>query len=105
MRAAPILDNSPAAEERHVPPVPRITIQAFCETPELAHAVQNGAADRRMARAHVKVSMGGLQAAEEAYRVSSTPNVILIEYNGHGNALLEGLDRLAESKLSRGPGR
>lgn len=99
MRAAPVLDQglSVAEPERHIAPVPRITIQAFCETPELAHSVQSGAADRRMARAHVKVSMGGLPAAEEAYRVSATPNVILIEYNGHANALLEGLDRLAQS--------
>lgn len=99
MRAAPVLDTSISAAEpeHHIAPVPRITIQAFCETPELAHAVQNGAADRRMARAHVKVSMGGLPAAEEAYRSSATPNVILVEYNGHGNALLEGLDRLSES--------
>jgi pilus assembly protein CpaE len=50
-----------------------------------------------MARAHVKVSMGGLPAAEESYRSSATPNVILIEYNGHGGALLEGLDRLSDS--------
>jgi pilus assembly protein CpaE len=99
MRASPVLEpNASFTEpERHIPPVPRITIQAFCESPELAHAVQTGASDRRMARAHVKVSMGGMAAAEEAYRVSATPNVILIEYNGHGNALLEGLDRLAES--------
>ena len=99
MRAAPVIEpNLPVAEpERHIAPVPRVTIQAFCETPELAHTVQSAGADRRMARAHVKVSMGGLAAAEEAYRNAATPNVILIEYNGHGNALLEGLDRLAES--------
>ncbi len=97
MRAAPVLDTNLAEPERHVAPVPRITIQAFCESPELAHSVQGAAADRRMARAHVKVSMGGLPAAEEAYRTSATPNVILIEYNGHSNALLEGLDRLSES--------
>ncbi|MCW5680822.1 MAG: CtpF protein [Xanthobacteraceae bacterium] len=98
MRPAPAIDpNSVAAEpERHIAPVPRITIQAFCETAELAHAVQSAGADRRMARAHLKVSMGGLAAADEAYRNASTPNVIMIEYNGHGNALLEGLDRLAE---------
>ena len=99
MRAAPVLDPNAAfvEPERHIAPVPRITIQAFCETPELAHAVQNGAADRRMARAHVKVSMGGLPAAEEAYRSSATPNVILIEHNSHANVLLEGLDRLSDS--------
>ena len=100
MRPAPAIDpNSVAAEpERHIAPVPRITIQAFCETAELAHAVQSAGADRRMARAHLKVSMGGLAAADEAYRNASTPNVIMIEYNGHGNALLEGLDRLAEER-------
>jgi pilus assembly protein CpaE len=98
MRAAPVLEPNLAAEpERHIAPVPRVTIQAFCETPELAHSVQTAGADRRMARAHVKVSMGGLAAAEEAYRTAATPNVILIEYNGHGGALLEGLDRLSES--------
>lgn len=98
MRAAPVLDpgTHAAGEERHIAPVPRITIQAFCETPELAHAVQTAGADRRMARAHVKVSMGGLAAADESYRHAATPNVILIEYNGQGNALLEGLDRLSE---------
>lgn len=98
MRSAPVLEPNLAAEpERHIAPVPRITIQAFCETPELAHSVQAAGADRRMARAHVKVSMGGLPAAEEAYRGASTPNVIMIEYNGHGGALLEGLDRLSDS--------
>jgi pilus assembly protein CpaE len=98
MRAAPVLEPNLATEpERHIAPVPRITIQAFCETPELAHSVQTAGGDRRMARAHVKVSMGGLPAAEEAYRSAATPNVILIEYNGHGAALLEGLDRLSDS--------
>jgi len=98
MRAAPVLEPNLATEqERHIAPVPRISIQAFCETPELAHSVQAAGGDRRMARAHVKVSMGGLPAAEESYRSSATPNVILIEYNGHGGALLEGLDRLSDS--------
>lgn len=99
MRAAPVLEpHHPASEpERHIAPVPRITIQAFCETQELAHSVQSASADRRMARAHVKVSMGGMAAAEEAYRTSATPNVIMIEYNGHSGALLESLDRLADS--------
>jgi pilus assembly protein CpaE len=40
--------------------------------------------------------MGGLPAAVEAYRGAATPNVIIIEHNGHGTELIEGLDRLAE---------
>ena len=49
-------------------PIPRITIQAFCDTPEIAGTIETAAADRRMARAHVKVHTGGLDAAAEFYR-------------------------------------
>ena len=96
---APDLDpTAPATAtgERHITPVPRISIQAFCETSDLAHAVQAAGSDRRMAKAHIKAQMGGLAAAVESFRGSATPNVIMIEHNGHGNELLEGLDRLAE---------
>ena len=90
---------SPAAEtevERHIPPVPRVSIQAFCETPELAGAVQAAAGDRRMVKAHVKVQMGGLAAANEAYRSAATPNVIIVEHGSSGDNLITGLDRLSE---------
>ena len=94
------LDSDSAAPgisgERHIAPVPRISIQAFCETSDLSQAVQAAGTDRRMAKAHIKAQMGGLAAAVEAYRGSATPNIILIEHNGHGNELLEGLDRLSE---------
>jgi pilus assembly protein CpaE len=87
----------PAADGgRHVAPVPRISIQAFCESAELAAAIQAAAADRRMAKAHLKVQMGGLAAAGEAYRSAATPNVIVIENNANGAELLEALDKLAE---------
>jgi pilus assembly protein CpaE len=80
----------------HIAPVPRISIQAFCETPEVAGAMQAAIGDRRMIKAHVKVQMGGLVAALEAYSSSATPNIILIEHGGNGIDLLSGLDRLAE---------
>jgi pilus assembly protein CpaE len=80
----------------HIPPVPRISIQAFCETPEVAGAMQAAIGDRRMVKAHVKVQMGGLVAALEAYSGAATPNVILIEHGGNGIDLLSGLDRLSE---------
>lgn len=51
-----------------IAPVPRITLQAFCETPDVAAAIQAAAEDRRMHKAHVKVQMGGAPAAVEAYR-------------------------------------
>jgi pilus assembly protein CpaE len=87
-----------SAEEGHAPhivPLPRISLQAFCETPELAATIQAAAADRRMNKVHVKVQMGGAPAAVEAYSEASTPNVITIESVGNRDTLLDSLDRLA----------
>ena len=41
--------------------------------------MQAAGEDRRMAKAHLKVQMGGITAAIEAYRASPTPNVVIIE--------------------------
>ncbi len=59
--------------------IPRITIQAFCDTPEIAGTIETAAMDRRMSRAHVKVHTGGLNAAAEFYRSAPTPNLIIVE--------------------------
>src|SRR6476620_10710307 len=40
--------------------------------------------------------MGGVTAAVEAYRSSPTPNVIMLESEGRSDAILNGLDGLAE---------
>jgi pilus assembly protein CpaE len=85
-----------AAQEQHIAPVPRISIQAFCESAETAAVMQAAGEDRRMAKAHLKIQMGGIAAATEAYRASATPNVVIIESEGRGDALLTGLDSLAE---------
>src|SRR6266704_121625 len=86
---------TPAAAA-HIAPLPRVSIQAFCEAAETAAVMQAAGEDRRMAKAHVKVQMGGIAAAAEAYRSSPTPNVILIESGNRGEDLLAGLDQLAE---------
>jgi pilus assembly protein CpaE len=91
--AAPVEAGTP---EQHIAPVPRISIQAFCESAETAAAMQAAGEDRRMAKAHLKVQMGGIAAATEAYRASATPNVVIIESQGRGETLLAGLDTLAE---------
>jgi pilus assembly protein CpaE len=77
-------------------PVPRISLQAFCETPEVAAMIQEAIGDRRMDKAHVKVHMGGAAAAVEAYQSSPTPNVITIEAGVERGELLAHLDKLAE---------
>jgi pilus assembly protein CpaE len=84
----------PATDE--IRPVPRITLSAFCETAGLAAAVKEAAADRRMARAHVTVEVGGLAKAVEFYREAATPNLILVESFVATDRLLAGLDALAE---------
>src|SRR5437773_8144563 len=91
-------DNAgePAADNEHIAPAPRISVQAFCETVETAAAVQAAGEDRRLARAHVKIQMGGIAAAIEAFRNSPTPNVILIEADSRTDDILRGLDQLAE---------
>ena len=50
--------------------------------------------DRRLAKAHVTVQMGGMAAAVEAYSKVPTPNVIILETEGR-NDILVGLDQLA----------
>ncbi|HEX2215412.1 MAG TPA: CpaE family protein [Xanthobacteraceae bacterium] len=84
------------AREQHIAPVPRISIQAFCESAETAATMQAAAADRRMIKAHMKLQMGGVAAAAEAYRNAPTPNVIVIESESKSDELLAGLDALAE---------
>src|SRR5690242_2863143 len=85
-----------AAADAHIAPAPRISVQAFCETVETAAAVQAAGEDRRLGKAHVKIQMGGIAAATEAYNNSPTPNVILIETDARADAILGGLDKLAE---------
>src|SRR5213596_501175 len=86
--------NSPA--EDHIAPAPRVSVQAFCETVETAAAIQSAGEDRRLGKAHLKIHMGGVTAATEAYRGSPTPNVIVLESEGRSDAILGGLDSLAE---------
>jgi pilus assembly protein CpaE len=92
-------DESPVEADRRedfIAPAPRVSVQAFCETAETAAAMQSAAEDRRMAKAHLRVQMGGVAAAMEAYRNSPTPNVIVIESELRGTEILAGLDALSE---------
>ncbi|MDB5574467.1 MAG: putative pilus assembly protein CpaE [Tardiphaga sp.] len=83
-----------SAADDHIAPAPRVSVQAFCETVETAAAVQSAGEDRRLDKAHLKIQMGGMAAAIEAYRTAPTPNVIVLETEGR-NDILAGLDQLA----------
>ena len=90
------MNNSADSNAELIAPVPRISLQAFCETPEVAQTVRDALTDRRMERAHVKVHMGGAAAAIEAYRTAATPNVIFLETTAGRQDLIDYLDALAE---------
>ncbi|MFA5955333.1 CtpF protein [Hyphomicrobium sp.] len=78
-------------------PIPRISIQAFCDDPNIADALQHAAADRRLVKAHVSIHMGGIAAAISHYLDSPTPNLIIIDSGLQGSQLVGELDRLAQS--------
>jgi len=94
-----IRQESPPAEvagrDERIAPAPRVSVQAFCETVETAAAIQAAGEDRRMAKAHLRIQMGGLIAAIEAYQNSPTPNVIILESESRAEDILAGLDQLA----------
>jgi pilus assembly protein CpaE len=85
-----------AAREEHIAPAPRVSIQAFCESVDTAAAIQSASEDRRLAKAHLKIQMGGATAAVEAYNSAPTPNVIILEADPRGEDILGNLDELAE---------
>ncbi|MEQ8268506.1 MAG: AAA family ATPase [Parvibaculum sp.] len=90
----------PAAPETDglqvVKPVPRITIHAFCEQPVTGSAIQRAGEDRRLAKAHLTVHMGGIPAAIDQYQQAATPNLIMVEARVAGQELFAQLASLAE---------
>jgi len=96
----------PGEEAHHLPgqpvsvrarPIPRISIQAFCENPGMAEILQIAAEDRRLTKTHVSVHMGGIEAAVTHYQQNPTPNLIIIESSLPREQFIAELDRLAES--------
>ena len=83
-----------AADVRAMP-LPRINIQAFCEDEATARLLQQAGKDRRLARTHLSVLMGGLNAAIHSYQNAPTPNLVIIESMHEREAMLAELDKLA----------
>jgi pilus assembly protein CpaE len=84
-----------AGRDEHIAPAPRVSVQAFCENVDTAAAIQAAGEDRRLSKAHMRIQMGGLTAAVEAYQSSPTPNVVILESETRGEDILAGLDQLA----------
>ncbi len=87
-------DELPPLSNDYIAPAPRVSVQAFCETTATADAVQSAGLDRRLAKAHLTIKMGGMEAAIETYHSVPTPNVIILETKA-GHDILAGLDELA----------
>ncbi len=66
-------DTSPQdiAAMQALRPVPRISIQAFCETEGVANPVERAGEDRRMTKAHLKVHMGGVRHGHRVLSVGA----------------------------------
>lgn len=77
-------------------PVPRITIHAACERPDIAQMLSSITSDRRMARAEVSLEPGGIDAAIVRFAAQASPNLLIIDSLQQGPQLLHNLDRLAE---------
>lgn len=93
--------NASQAEERELSKlskvrlIPRITVQAFCETEAISRTLEQLTSDRRMTKAHVKVHMGGIAAATDFYASAPTPNLIILETKKSGDQLINELMDLA----------
>jgi pilus assembly protein CpaE len=86
--------DAPPLPDDYIAPAPRVSVQAFCENTATADAVQSAGLDRRLAKAHLTIKMGGVEAAIETYHSVPTPNVIILETRGSFD-ILAGLDELA----------
>jgi len=87
-------DITPAHADDYIAPAPRVSVQAFCATVATATTAKAAAEDRRLAKAHLTVHMGGIVAAIDAYHKAPTPNVIILETEADKD-ILAGLDELA----------
>jgi pilus assembly protein CpaE len=74
---------------------PQISIHAFCETAAVSSALNAFVADRRMARAHSNVQLGGVAVAIKQYGKVGSPNLLIIECSGDAGTIHAELDALA----------
>lgn len=77
-------------------PVPRISIHAFCETPQVTQLLEKASVDRRLAKAHLTIHMGGVAKAVDHFQTASTPNLIILETMVGGSEIFAKLGELAE---------
>ncbi len=93
---APELGGADLEHAQRARPIPRISIQAFCEDENSAEVLQEAAEDRRLSKTHVSIHMGGIGAAIAHYQENPTPNLIIIESSLERSDMIVQLDHLSE---------
>ena len=83
-------------ELAEIRPLPRISMHAFCSTPQILQTVEAVTSDRRMGRVHIKSVSGGIRSATEFFTDAPTPNLILLEASQDYQKLIGELDQLAD---------
>jgi pilus assembly protein CpaE len=93
-----IIAGEPKAPGGAVRPhaIPSISIHAFCETGSTTDALQVASADRRLTRAHLEVTSGGIEAAVADCAEGRTPAILVVETTLPGAQMLAKLGGLAE---------
>lgn len=87
---------TPALPLPAVAPLPALSLAAFSITAETHLALGTLGACHPMARVRMTLAQGGLDAAIAAFESAPSPQVIILEHRGTHDALLAGLDTLAE---------
>ncbi len=88
--------GAPVEDDKDLRPVPRISIHAFCETAQISSLLEQTAADRRLAKTHVTIHMGGLPKAVDHFQSAATPNLVIVEALEGGPSLFGQLGELAQ---------
>lgn len=96
MNAALETAMNPASENFPVTMVPRINIGVFCDNQNTAQVLETAGKDRRMARAHMSVQLGGVLQAAQIYHGESTPNLVVVESHGDRAQIMAELAQFAE---------
>ena len=77
-------------------PLPRISIHAFCESPELHRVMERLSADRRMSKVGLRVTGGTVTVAANRFASAPTPNLSILETPARPEDILAELGPLAE---------
>jgi pilus assembly protein CpaE len=76
--------------------IPSVSIHAFCEAPRTSAALEAAGTDRRLAKAHLEISAGGIDAAIADCGGDRAPNVLVVETTLSRPQMLAEINRLTD---------